>query len=381
MQIGITTSVGQRGKTGIAQYLFALVRALLEQNTHQYTLFVLENDAELFKFAAGRARIVSVSEEFRPALKDIAWHQTVLPGLARKLRLDVLHVPSYRRMIWRRPCPLVATIHDLAQFHVKKKYSWARMVYGRMVVPRLARRQDQIVAISENTARDIARFFGVPENRLTVVYNGVEHSRFFPGEVQHAKDVAARRFGLENPYFLYIARLEHPGKNHVRLISAFNKFKKATGSNWQLALAGGDWHGAEHIHQAAKESPFSSDIRHLGFVMDDFVPDLYRAAGAFVYPSLFEGFGMPPTEAMACGCPVICSSRGSLGEVVGNAAAVVDPEDVDALARQLELVASDCVLRKKMSAAGLEQARRFDWSGTARAMAKVYTRAAVDKGD
>ena len=377
MQIGITTSVGQRGKTGIAQYLFALVRALVEQNTHQYTLFVLENDAELFRFAADKSRIVTVSEEFRPAVKDIAWHHTVLPGLARKLRLDVLHVPSYRRMIWRRPCPLVATIHDLAQFHVPRKYSWARMVYGRMVVPRLARRQDQIVAISENTARDIARFFGVPENRLTVVYNGVEHSRFFPGEVQHAKEAAARRFGLDNPFFLYIARLEHPGKNHVRLISAFNKFKSATGSNWQLALAGGDWHGAEHIHQAVKESPFSSDIRRLGFVADDFVPDLYRAAGAFVYPSLFEGFGMPPTEAMACGCPVICSSRGSLAEVVGDAAAVVDPEDVDAMAKQLGLLASDCVLRKKMSAAGLEQARRFDWSGTARAMAKVYERAAA----
>jgi glycosyltransferase involved in cell wall biosynthesis len=327
-------------------------RALIEHKEHEFTLFVLEEDLDLFQFAAGRRRLSIVSERFRPALKNVWWHQTILPKLAKQLRLDVLHVPSYRRMLWARPCPLVATIHDLAQFHVRRKYSWARMFYGRAVVPLLARRQDQIVAISEATARDVEKFLMASPERLTVVHNGVDHGRFFPGDATQAKALSARQFGLKKPFFLYVARLEHPGKNHNRLIAAFDKFKAATGSDWQLALAGGEWHGADHIHKAIHESSCARDIRCLGFVPDAVLPDLYRAADGFVYPSLFEGFGMPPIEAMACGCPVISSARGSLGEILGCAAIRIDPEDVDALTAQLCVLSSDTVIRERLRAAG-----------------------------
>jgi glycosyltransferase involved in cell wall biosynthesis len=376
VHVGLSTSVIQRGQSGIAQYVFALCRALIEHSEHEFTLFVLEEDLDLFQFAAGKMRFIIVAERFRPALKDVLWHQTFLPGLAKRLRLDVLHVPSYRRMLWRQPCPLVATIHDLAPFHVRRKYSWPRMMYGRAVVPRLARRQDQIVAISQSTAQDVARFLKAPPERLTVIHNGVDHSRFFPSETGQAKSICARQFGLERPFFLYVARLEYPAKNHTRLIAAFNRFKAATGSNWQLALAGADWHGAIHIHKAIQESPCARDIRCLGFVPDSLLPDLYRAADIFVYPSLFEGFGMPPIEAMACGCPVISSARGSLGEILGNAASRVDPEDVDALTAQLGHLSAGIAIRQQMRAEGLAQARRFDWAGTALATLKVYKRAA-----
>jgi glycosyltransferase involved in cell wall biosynthesis len=194
------------------------------------------------------------------------------------------------------------------------------------------------------------------------------------------KALCADRFGLRQPFFLYVARLEHPAKNHVPLIAAFNRFKTGTRSNWQLALAGADWHGAGQIHKAISASAFANDIRCLGFVPDDFVPDLYRAADLFVYPSLFEGFGMPPLEAMACGCPVLSSPRGSLKEVLGNAAVLVDPEDVDALATQLGYLSSNPGLRHEMKAAGLAQAQRFDWSRTASAMAGLYERAAKGAG-
>jgi len=369
----------QRGQTGVAQYIFSLVRAMLPrcgEDGHKLTLFVLENDLPLFGFASGAVRLTAVSEKFRPAINNIFWHQTILPGLARKDHFDVLHVPSYRRLLWPRPCPMVATIHDLAPFHVNKKYDLARMFYGRVVVPQLARRQDQVVAVSEYTARDIARFFKLPLKRLTVIHNGVQHDRFFPGDPARARDWAARRYGLDRPFFLYVARLEHPGKNHVRLISAFERFKSATGSEWQLAFAGSDWHGAREIHSAIEQSPCASDIRCLGFVPDEDLPDLYRAAGAFVYPSLFEGFGMPPIEAMACGCPVISSARGALGEVIGSAAAVVDPENPAFLMAQLCILATSEAARNRLRSAGLLQARKFDWTKTAAAMLQVYERAA-----
>lgn len=249
------------------------------------------------------------------------------------------------------------------------------MLYGRVVAPRLARRQDQIVAISEATARDVARFFRPPPGRLNVIYNGLEHGRFFPGNSQEAKEVNAKRFGLDRSFFLYVARLEHPAKNHTRLIAAFDQFKRETGSNWQLALAGGDWHGASHIHKAISDSPFTKEIRCLGFVPDDLLADLYRAADVFVYPSLFEGFGMPPIEAMACGCPVISSTRGSLGEVIGNAAVHIDPEDVNSIAAQLRLLSADEAVRRQWRVAGFAQAARFNWVNTAAETVKVYERA------
>jgi glycosyltransferase involved in cell wall biosynthesis len=375
VHIGITTSVIQRGQSGIAQYVFALVRELIRQGGHKYTLFVLENDLGLFDFAAEKVELTAVPESFRPPVRDIVWHQTFLPGLARRLQLDVLHVPSYRRMLWNSPCPSVATIHDLAPFHVRRKYSWPRMLYGRIVVPRLARRQDQIVAVSESTARDAARFLSVSNKRLAVIYNGLDHCRFFPGDFARARSLIAGRFGLKQPFFLYVARLEHPGKNHTRLIAAFNRFKAAGESAWQLALAGGAWHGVDQIHKAIRVSPFAQDIRCLGFVPDDVLPDLYRAADVFVYPSLFEGFGMPPIEAMACGCPVISSARGSLEEVLGNAAVRVDPEDVDALTSQLRILSAGPAVRHQLRAAGLAQAERFDWARTATATVRVYERA------
>jgi glycosyltransferase involved in cell wall biosynthesis len=376
MRIGISTSVIQRGKTGIGQYLFALLRAMLPRlGEHQLTLFVLEEDLPLFEFLGKRVELVSVPESARPPLKNILWHQTTLPHMIKGHRVDVLHVPSYRRMLWRKPCPLVATIHDLAPFQVKGKYDWKRMFYGKVVARRLARRQDFVIAISENTARDIARYFRLSSEKLAVIYNGLEHDRFFPGSRAQARTLIERRYSLNRPFFLYVARLEHPGKNHLRLISAFEEFKAATQADWQLVFAGSDWLGAEVIHDAIRRSAFANDIRCLGFVADEGLPDLYRAADVFVYPSLYEGFGMPPLEAMACGCPVIASARGSLGEVLGQAAALIEPEDIHTIARELFLLATDPSRRNQFRAAGLAQAGKFNWANTASKTLELYQRA------
>ncbi len=371
MKIGISTSVVQRGKTGIAQYVFGLLRGMLEvAPEHDYTLFVLEEDQPLFDFAREAIQIVSVPESTRPPVRDIAWHQFELPRLARRLQLDVLHVPSYRRMIWERPCGMVATIHDLAPFRVSRKYDWKRMLYGRLVAKRLAHRPHEIITISRNTARDITTYFGVPTNRMQIVYNGINHAELFPGTG------AETRAGFEKPFFLYLARLEHPGKNHIRLVEAFNQFKRATQSEWQLVFGGSDWSGAEHIHRAIKASPFAHDIQALGFVPNANLPGLYRAASVFVYPSLYEGFGMPPLEAMACGCPVISSTGGALREMVADAGVLVEPENTLELARQMIRLADDSALRETLRAKGLAHAQRFTWQAAARATLEAYARAA-----
>ena len=376
MKIGFSTSVIQRGKTGVAQYVFALLRALLPHtDKHEFNLFILEEDLPLFDFAKGKMNFIPVAEKFRPAVKNVFWHQTELPRLAKKLSLDVLHIPSYRRMLWRSPCPLVATIHDLAPFHITGKYDWKRMLYGRVIVKRLARRQDAVIAVSENTARDLQTFFGLGRDRVNVVWNGIDHRRFQPGEVAAAKKSALEKWQLERPFFLFVSRLEHPGKNHVRLIEAFNQFKAQTKSDWLLALGGSDWHGAEAIYAAAKNSPFAADIRFLGFVSDATLPELYNATDVFIYPSLFEGFGFPPIEAMACGVPVISSTRGSLREVVAEAALTIDPENVTDIAGALAKMSGSANERENWRVKGFANARRFDWIENASQTLAIYERA------
>lgn len=376
MKVGLTATMIQGGRSGVAQYVFSVVRELIRARQVDLSVFVLEDELPLLDFARDGCRLVTVPRDAAPPVKNILWHQLTLPKLAADLRLDVLHAPSYRRLVHSAPCPTVGTIHDLAPFHVRGKYDLARMFYGRVVVKSLARRQKEIIAVSHCTARDIERFFGIPQSRLHVIHNGIDHDRFHPGDIDAARAWTAEKHGITAPYFLYVSRLEHPGKNHVRLIEAFVAFKKATGSDWQLALGGGDWHGCEAIKSAAAASPFAGDIRFLGFVPDADLPDLYRAARCMVYPSLFEGFGLPPIEAMACGTPVISSTRGALEEVVADAAVIVDPEDIPDITRALTALSTDPALAESLKTRGVANAARFHWSRTAAEVTGIYRKAA-----
>jgi glycosyltransferase involved in cell wall biosynthesis len=377
MRIGISTSVIQGGKTGIAEYVRDLLQALTSgPGEDEYVLFILEKDVPFFAYLGDKVQRVIVPERYRGPLRDILWHQWTLPRLARELRLDVLHVPSYRRLSWRKPCATVATVHDLAAFRVRGKYDWKRMLYGRVIARWLAQRQDAVIAISQVTADDLASFWKLSGDKVTVIHHGIDPARFAPGDPTQAQAFVRQRFGLEGPFFLYVARLEHPAKNHWRLIRAFERFRAETGLPWSLALAGSDWHGAAVIHGAIEQSPCAASIHRLGFVADQDLPLLYRAAAAFVFPSLYEGFGFPPLEAMACGCPVLCSAAGALREVVGGAARLVDPRDVGALAREMSLVAGQETERARLRAAGLQRAAQFSWTRTAAQTLNVYRRVA-----
>ncbi|MFO1502150.1 MAG: glycosyltransferase family 1 protein [Verrucomicrobiota bacterium] len=252
------------------------------------------------------------------------------------------------------------------------KYDPLRMFYGRVVARQLARRQDHIIAVSRQTAADIEKFFRIEPRRLSVILNGLDHTRFHPERAADRGTELARRWNLDRPFFLYTSRLEHPGKNHVRLIEAFARFKAATTSDWLLALAGTDWHGAPAIHQAADRSTARADIRFLGFVPDDDLPTLYRTADCLVYPSLFEGFGFPPIEAMACGCPVLSSTRGALAEVVADAAGILDPEDVPQMQDCLAKIVRDLPWREQLRQAGLKNAQRFHWTRNSDAVIACY---------
>jgi glycosyltransferase involved in cell wall biosynthesis len=381
MRIAISTSVIEHGRGALTQYVLPLIRALLPHvKRHDISLLVPEEDLRLFDFVAGRMNLVPVPEKYRPPVRDIAWHQIVLPRLLDKLEIDILHVPTYRRMLWSAPCALVATIHDLGQFRIARRYDRPRMLYGRVVARYLAHSQDEIIAISQSTAQDVMRFFHIPPERIHVIYHGVDSERFAPGDRAHAKAYASARWTLNRPFFLYVSRIHYPSKNHVRLIEAFNQFRATAKMDCQLALVGRDSFGSEVVHAAAQASRFTQDIRFLGFVEDAALPTLYRAAEAMVYPSLFEGFGQPPIEAMASGCPVLSSTRGSLAEVVGESSGTFDPERVEEIVAALKRVTTDMEWCAHLRAAGIVNAQKFNWKENAERVLSVYSKAIEHNG-
>ncbi len=382
IRIGLSTSVVQGGRSGVATYIFGILRGLRRIGAPvEVSVIGLENDRGLFEPWLDRCKWVPVPERFRPAVKNVAWHQFALPGLARREGFDLIHIPSYRRIVARLPCPQLVTIHDCAAFAVAGKYDLARMIYGRVVVKWLARNATRVTTVSRATAADVMKYFGLPEKRIDVIWNGIDHERFKPTERGAADGYLKAHFQRGNPYFIYLARLEHPGKNHVRLIEAFEMWAERNPElKHELWLGGADWHGAEVIHARAASSPLSGRIRLLGFVRLEDLPLLYAGAEAMIYPSLFEGFGLPPIEAMACGTPVISSGCGSLEEVTGTACLRIDPLKVETMAEALARVSLEPTMRADLIRRGLEHAAQFSWDRAAEKLMKSYW-AALGKGD
>lgn len=378
MKIGLSASVIQRGKSGVATYVAGLLRGMasLDWPVH-FAVFGLEGDRTWFEPWLGACEWVPVPEACRWAPRDIAWHQSRLPRLLRTHGCDAVHIPSYRRILAAPGIPQIATIHDLAPFRLSGKYDALRMFYGRHVVKRLARGADEIIAVSRATAGDVREFFRVPTGRITVVYNGIDHDRFQPMEPAAARARLPAAATWHEDWWIYVARLEHPAKNHLRLLEAFEAFcREVPDSRRRLVLAGADWHGSDIIHRAIAASPVRDRIHCAGFVSDTDLPAWYAGAAALVFPSLFEGFGLPPIEAMACGCPVLCSDRGSLPEVVGGAARMFDPTDTAAIARALVDFHRNPTEGRRLRDLGLARAAEFRWDRCAAETISLYRRAA-----
>ena len=297
---------------------------------------------------------------------------------------DLLHLPNQH--LGRYGCflkvPYIITVHDLIRYFDLKGYGLfihrpnLRDRFFLGLDYRGIRRATHIIAVSHTTKRDLMEHLGIPEERISVVYEGVEHSLFRPVE---------RRL-FDFPYVLFVGS-EHPRKNLPTLIKAFKVLKERTGRRDLRLVKVGRAGGREadfrsYTLRAIREAGLrlDEDVVLTGFVDARDLPAYYSGAEVFVLPSYYEGFGFPPLEAMACGCPVVVSNAGALPEVAGPASLVVDPHDIEGLAEAMQRVMEDEALRDSLVRRGLAHARRFTWERTARETRRVYRRVQMELG-
>ncbi|NBC15143.1 MAG: glycosyltransferase [Gammaproteobacteria bacterium] len=369
MRIGISAFAGDGGKSGISQYMANIVGRLVAlAPEHELIAFVGDGERDWVQSWHPGLEVVGFPDWTAHPVASIGWHLLRLPGVLRAHGCELVFMPAgNRRLGWSYGIPSLGTVHDFSQLHVPQKYDALRMAYIMRVLPAMMRRLDRVIAVSDATRRDLEGFARVPAQRITVIHNGADLDRFTPD--QPANTVAAMRaqLGIDGPYLLYTARLEHPGKNHVRLLEAFAQLRRSRDLPHRLVLAGGRWSGAEAIDSRVAELGLRDAVTFAGFVPSELLPALYAEAEVFVFPSLFEGFGIPVLEAMAAGTAVCAGNTSSIPEVVGDAGLLFDPTDADAIASALGQLLDDGRLRARLAAQGKARAAGFTWDRAAAA--------------
>ena len=383
MRVAIDYTTAIWPGAGVARYTAQLVAALAEADTtNQYTLLYggssdLPHDTEAW---AAAGRLFAAHANFRPrpipgplklALRWQRFAPRLIPAERFTGKLDIFHAPDFVAPATR--ARLIITVHDLSFLVMPECAEEGLRRYLTATLPRSARRADLILADSEATRRDIISYLGIGEERVRVVYGGAD-ARFRPVSLSDAERTALlQRVGLPDaPFVLAVSRLE-PRKNFVRLIEAFEQLVTA-GYPHNLAFSGRKGWLYEPIFAAAERvnAQHGQRVFFLDHVSDADLPALYSSCAAFAYPSLYEGFGLPPLEAMACSSPVLTSNVSSLPEVVGDAALQVSPTDTDAIADGLRRILDDQQLAASLRQRGPEQAAKFTWEKAAQGVLAAY---------
>lgn len=374
MQVGISAYLLHEGSDYRAAGLSTYIRHLLErlprvEPRYSYVAFHGRDAPAL----SGVTSIFSPVPTRIPTVR-ILWEQLGLPLQARFSKVDVLHGTVNVLPLAMR-APTVVTLHDLSFMRHPERFPKAKALYLRAAIAQTVRSATRIMALSEHTRSDLLELFDVPLERLSVVYPGVDE-KFQPLPPEERED-AHRTLFEGKPFILHVGTLE-PRKNVDVLVRAFALVRRELGLPHVLALVGAKGWGYESIFSVVDELRLRDAVRFVSYVPAADLPLWYNCADLFVYPSAYEGFGLPVLEAMACGVPTITSASSALQELASDACLTVEPGSVEALVMGLKRVFEDEHLRAKMRVAGVERASRFTWNETARLTARVYEDAYQD---
>jgi glycosyltransferase involved in cell wall biosynthesis len=366
---------------GIGTYIRNLIRALANLDRENHYHLITAAPAPEFSDLPQNFESTIYAHRDRPRLAQIGFSLFL-----RTLKADVFHIPLNAVPLWM-PNPYLVTTHDMSTLLFVDQTGYRANV-RRFFLRRGLLRADRVIAVSGTTRRDASEILGIPASHIQVVYNapdpifhGCHGSPMamaggepfaYPPEIQRVLD----RYHIHYPFLLYVGRTS-PEKNIPRLVEAFAVLRGELQSappyrDLRLIIIGDQIARQPALRHAVIQSRVEAAVRFLGFVPIETLRAFYQLARAFVFPSLYEGFGLPPLEAMACGTPVVCSNVSALPEVVGDAAVQVNPENVFDIARGMREVLLDSALRRRLIALGFEQVRKFSWERTAHEVLQAY---------
>ena len=361
MRIGIDADRAWANRFGIGRFVREVVQALQEEcPDHEYLLFSLTRAPASTRRAFSPARLLR-------GIRRFLWLQTSLPRQAERRAVDVLFYPDYL-ISFRPPCPVVAVVHDLLFVSHPR---WGEGIVNRQLrlcVPVTIARADRLIVPSDWVRRELVGTFHCSPERVRVIPEGVG-SQFQPLPRERVEETLSR-YGLSRTPFLLSVGMWSPRKNLARLLEAFASLR-----SWyegKLVLLGGGGWSYRPLQDAIRKYRLTDRVILAGYVPDEDLPAFYNGADVFVFPSLYEGFGLPVLEAMACGCPVVASNTTAIPEVAGPAAALVDPHDAPGFARAIRDLLQDQGRYAQYRQAGLDQAQRYRWSSTARQLECLF---------
>ncbi|MCP4403586.1 MAG: glycosyltransferase family 4 protein [bacterium] len=370
MRIGIDGRM--LGNTGIGRYLRNLIIHLAQQDTqNEYIVFTNNKDMqgvdrENFRFVTFNPPIpiYSLGEQYR------------LPVEIRRWKPDVMHYPNFDIPLVQS-CPYLVTIHDLIYYlYPEQCPSTLAHYYASFMLKYATKHARMIITDSQHSKRDLMNYLQLPEEKLQVIFPAAEKSYSPRQAAEPVESTLRHKYGITRPYIFYVGK-HHPYKNIKQLLYAYTQYEDIYHS-FQLVIAGKRDPRRNDLYECAGSLDPKGHIRFTGNVSDEALVQLYQEAGLFVFPSLYEGFGLPPLEAMACGVPVISSNAASLPEVVGDAALLVDPSNRAELADAIRKVLTDKDLANTLRKKSIEQSQKFSWETSAREHLTWYEKIAYD---
>jgi glycosyltransferase involved in cell wall biosynthesis len=377
--VKVAIDIRRMTEFGVGTYIRNVVRTLAQLDRDS-KYFLIGSPAKVAEFGALPPNFHAVSLAGR---EDTLKGNLDFRAIVKRLGCDVVHIPHLFWIPRGLGCPYVLTVHDLLEhMYGSRDASSLRRTLHFYLTRRVLRKAARVIAVSQFTKNEIEKLLAISDERIEVVYNAIDE-RFLHGHATDAdRELIAQRYLVNYPFILYAGAIR-PHKNVVRIIEAFSALKSELHKEQQfpdlkLIIIGDDLSSHPRLRRTVVRGGVQNDVRFLGFVPIEVLRIFYDVAKVFVFPSLYEGFGLPPLEAMAHGTPVVTSNTSSLPEVAGNAALLVNPENVFEIRRGLQRALLDQGLRGQMKQRGYEQAQRFSWTNSVARILEIYREVAGD---
>jgi len=374
MRIGISGYVGNC-LTGIGRVLICVIQELAKKNSDDMYIIFHNYDFKDYDFLNyfPNIKLIKIPCTKESGIKNILWHQWAFQKLLKQYECDISYIPNFTLLLWKR-IPTIVTIHDLIEFNLPNKFSKMRMVYRKIIDPLMVKNSSFITTVSKCSKQDIIKFCNAKENKILVIPNATDRTRFKLYE-KYFVEKCVKKYNLSyKKYFLFVGTIDYPGKNIMSALKAYVDLKRKYNVPEKMVIVGKKGFNSDVIYDYVNSSDYKDDIIFTGYIPDKDLPLIYSGAKVMLYLSYYEGFGLPVLEAMSCGVPVICSNTSCFPEVYGDVNVGVSPTSIVEIRNKLYKLSTDDSFNKEIAMQCYKRAEIFSWEKSANLYYEIFHR-------